>query len=146
MAQLSSVFGAIGNGAQSLFGTSALSGAGSAAAGSAGAGSAVNSAMASGAPTAAMDTATQAFGSGSGVGDFLGTGLSKYEFGQTVTPLIGQMLESGGNAPQAPDAGGGMMHQLAKGGSDGDRVNWATPMSGQNSIIQALLSRGIGNG
>jgi len=87
---------------------------------------------------------------GTGVMSQLGQGfsssMSPEALGQMGGEFLGKQLMSGGEIPQAPDIrGGGMMQQLAQGGRQGgtSRINWATPMTQQNSIVQALLARGL---
>jgi hypothetical protein len=109
--------------------------------------------MASSTPTAALDTGLSVYGSNpswfdgavSGVKDALDLPkeMNSYEASKMATKFAASQMDGGG-APQAPDMGG-MMQQLAAGGQQRDpsnRVNWVTPISGQDSIINALLARG----
>lgn len=146
MAFMSSALGAIGNGAQAALGTSALSGAGSAAAG-AGAGS---SALAPGATSfmansmGGMEAAPAAAGGGSGMfGNLMaGAGFgSANQAGGTLGTLLGQSLMNPSSVPQAPQ--GGSMADLFGGMAEKAGLSpkeWATPKFDTNSYINKLLS------
>jgi hypothetical protein len=104
-----------------------------------------------------MGGASGVFGSGaagaagtgmmSKIGQGFSSSMSPEALGQMGGEFLGkQLMSGGGEIPQAPGIGGGgsMMQQMAAGRQGGtSRINWATPMTPQDSIIQALLARGL---
>lgn len=121
MAQMSSLFSAIGNGAQSAFGTSALSGAGSAASG-AGTLSGLGSQIAQGAVSSTPVSSTM--GGISSAGGL--SNLDSLPMGAGGGMGIGQMLQDtiSGKAPQAqgflPDMFSGLKKSTGMYNEDGE--------------------------